>query len=198
MKVSAITMPVRRRLGVRLPAREQLLAMFPKGSVGAEIGVWRGRFSADILAVVRPKTLHLIDPWEFMADKGDSIYGGMIAEQQADMDAIYNAVMQRFARQVSAGTVVVHRALSAAAATKIDDGSLDWIYIDGDHSYEGTRTDLESFAPKMRAGGLITGDDYRRSGMAAGVRKAVDEFIAAGSATLEWQRDQQYALRIPS
>jgi hypothetical protein len=31
--------------------------------------------------------------------------------------------------------------------------------VDGDHSYEGVKKDIELFLPKMRSGGLIAGDD---------------------------------------
>jgi hypothetical protein len=31
--------------------------------------------------------------------------------------------------------------------------------IDGDHSYEGVYNDVKNFLPKMRNGGLMTGDD---------------------------------------
>ena len=60
--LSRLSMPLRRRLGVRLPPREFLLHSLPRNSVGAEIGVWRGEFSADIVRRVRPRRLHLIDP----------------------------------------------------------------------------------------------------------------------------------------
>jgi hypothetical protein len=53
-------MRIRRRGGRRF-----LLGLLPRGSVGAEIGVWRGDFSAWILRTVRPARLHLIDPWAF-------------------------------------------------------------------------------------------------------------------------------------
>ena len=43
--------------------RKFLLEMMPKNSVCAEIGVNQGQFSKEILEVVQPKKLHLIDPW---------------------------------------------------------------------------------------------------------------------------------------
>jgi Methyltransferase domain len=191
-----MSMPVRRKLGMRLPSREQLLLRLPKHSVGAEVGVWRGRFSAAIVDVVQPRVLHLIDPWEFFGNKPGSIYGGTIAQDQHDMDTIYGEVQRRFARELANGSVVLHRARSADVAAQLEDGSLDWVYIDGDHSYEGVRTDLAAFATKVRPGGLITGDDYGRGGqLAEGVGRAVDEFVAAGHASFEWRQERQYVLR---
>src|SRR2546430_9287984 len=43
--------------------RAFLFKMLPRGSVGAEIGVWKGDFSKLLLRRVRPAELHLVDPW---------------------------------------------------------------------------------------------------------------------------------------
>ena len=40
------------------------------------------------------------------------------------------------------------------------DGSLDFVYIDGDHTLKGTNTDLAAWWPKLRPGGWLCGDDY--------------------------------------
>src|SRR2546427_8949634 len=45
-----------------------LFRMLPRGSVGAEIGVWKGDFSKLLLRRVRPSELHLIDPWLHVTD----------------------------------------------------------------------------------------------------------------------------------
>ena len=56
---------------------------------------------------------------------------------------------------------------------KFDDNSIDAIYIDGDHSYEGVINDLDLYYPKVKKNGLILLDDYKNF---KGVKKAVDEF----------------------
>src|SRR5689334_12291037 len=55
-----------------------LLKMLPARSVGAEIGVHKGDFSAQILRTVRPHTLHLIDPWQYEPSEAyeQAWYGG--------------------------------------------------------------------------------------------------------------------------
>jgi predicted O-methyltransferase YrrM len=40
------------------------------------------------------------------------------------------------------------------------DGQLDFIYIDGDHRYEGVLADLTNWKPKLRAGGIMAGHDF--------------------------------------
>ena len=45
------------------------------------------------------------------------------------------------------------------AVNLFEDGSIDFLMIDGDHSYEAVKQDIENYLPKMRSGGLIVGDD---------------------------------------
>jgi hypothetical protein len=157
-----------------------IIDLLPRRSVGCEIGVWKGDLSAALLRYVRPKLLYLIDPWLFMPDKPKAIYGGREATSQADMDAIHEQVLARFEDERRRGRVVVLRETSAGAAPAIPNGLLDWVYVDGDHSYGAVRHDLDAYAPKLKPGGLLTGDDYGSFGWwEGGVKRAVDEFVAA-------------------
>ena len=47
------------------PYRERLLDYLVKGGAVAEIGVWKGDFSAVLIEKLQPSALHLIDPWLF-------------------------------------------------------------------------------------------------------------------------------------
>src|SRR5688572_8310234 len=72
-------------------ARKKLLSMLPTNAIGAEIGVWRGDFSADILSSCNPNRLYLIDPWIIQSDEAhaQSRYG---RAQRVDMDNVHNGV----------------------------------------------------------------------------------------------------------
>lgn len=62
---------------------------------------------------------------------------------------------------------------SVEAAKEFSDASLDRIYIDGDHSFEGCYTDLEAWYPKLKPGGLLFGHDCAPN---EDVRRAVLQF----------------------
>ena len=64
---------------------------------------------------------------------------------------------------------------SVKAARCIEDGELDFVFIDGEHSYETARSDIEAWWPKVSSGGLLMGHDYHRP-RSPGVCRAVDEF----------------------
>lgn len=175
-----------------------MLARMPRGSICAEIGVYKGSFSAKILEVVRPLRLHLIDPWKYerAPDYRESWYGGEKGGSQENMDAIYQSVLRRFGPWIQSGAVQVHRAASSDAATAMPDDYFDWIYVDGNHRYEFVKEDLEAYFPKVKAGGYLAGDDYGEGGWwEGGVKRAVDEFASTSRAELLWVEQGQFCLK---
>jgi cephalosporin hydroxylase len=57
-----------------------------------------------------------------------------------------------------------------------EDESLDFVYIDANHSYDGVIKDLQDWYPKIKKGGMISGHDYEERPW-PGLVKAVDEFF---------------------
>jgi SAM-dependent methyltransferase len=115
---------------------------------------------------------------------------------QAGMDEIYASVLVRFRSQTEIGSVVVWRKSSIEGARDFPDRSLDWVYIDADHTYSAVKADLEAFRRVVKPGGVICGDDYDDDGWwADGVTKAVDEF--AGSVGRPEIIGNQFIFRLP-
>lgn len=177
--------------------RRFLLDLLPRESIGAEIGVHKGDFSRRILDLVRPRELHLIDPWrhEPSATYKDAWYGGH-ACGQAEMDTRYVGVCARFATEIRSGTVIVHRGNSSDVLERFGDEYFDWVYIDGNHLYAFVLKDLQLSTSKTATGGYIAGDDYSSPGWwRDGVRRAVDEFIEGRVVQLVDIRNGQFVLR---
>lgn len=165
-------------------ARKTVLNNLPKRAVGAEIGVWKGDFSQQILGAAEPKVLHLIDPWVIdpRPDHEQAWYG---PESGTDMESIFQEVATRFAAEVSSGQIVINRGRSSSVLDTFDDAYLDFVYIDGDHAYDGVRADLFGSFPKVRRGGLLCVDDHHLEGWwKDGVVRAVNELLGAHSDSL--------------
>jgi hypothetical protein len=178
--------------------RAFLLKEFPRGSIGAEIGVYKGEFSQQILRIVKPRELHLIDPWKYEPSEEyrDAWYGGKAQGAQMEMDKRYDEVCNRFDRDIKSGRVRVHRGCSAEVGCGFPDEYFDWVYIDGNHLYEFVKSDLELFYRKIKAGGYIAGDDYQLGGWwKSGVKLAVDEFLQNMPVELVDIRSYQFVLR---
>ncbi|PZR01093.1 MAG: methyltransferase [Cereibacter sphaeroides] len=159
-----VDVELRHTEGARLlPSKIELLRHLPKGGRVAEIGVADGDFSAEILRHNQPAVLTLVDAWH--TDR----YGPGETRVQA-----------RFAKEIASGHVVICKGLSLDEMAKMPERSLDWVYIDTDHSYGLTSKELVAGARLVAPEGRICGDDFVvgnvRTGNKYGVIQAVNEF----------------------
>ena len=139
------------------PYRERLLDYLVKGGAVAEIGVWKGDFSAVLIEKLQPSALHLIDPWLFQPQYPTRMYGGLAVRNQEGMDRMHKAVVARF---VNRPEVHIHRETSLEAMHRLPDASLDVVFVDGDHSFEVVLQDFVLAHRKVKPGGYICGDDW--------------------------------------
>lgn len=158
--------------------REQMLHCFPKSGTVAEIGVAKGAFSQEILKTNTPAKLHLIDPWEHQ--EREDYQNDVSNVNNAENETRYQDILKMFAKEISAGQVVVHRQYSHEAAAQFPDKSFDWLYVDALHTYEGALADLKTYHTKVKDSGFIFGHDYANNPgalqMGFGVVEAVNEF----------------------
>lgn len=160
-------------------ARETLVQLLPKQSVGLEIGVALGDFSETLLRVVQPRKLHLVDPWTYQTRADYRVDPNNVPTDEGDRR--HASVLARFASQINAGQVDVLREFSKNATATFSPRYFDWIYIDSIHTYDGVRDDLENYYPLVRDGGFILGHDFtNRSGAREwnfAVVEAVTDFL---------------------
>lgn len=150
--------------------RTELIGLMPKRKlVGAEIGVASGLNSNDMLVNWNVKMLYLVDNWITISDqKGDA------ASPQSWHD--FNLESTKRIMKNHKGKFKILQGMSIEMSKEVKNNSLDFIYIDGDHSYEGVMNDLKHWVPKVKKGGLISGHDYLNE--AYGVFSAVSDFCA--------------------
>ena len=162
-----------------IPTREELISLLPKNSIGVEIGVWKGQFSKILLDIVQPKMLYLIDPWEGIIPSGDKNGNNVVSIDGPDY--FIQNILPEF---LFIDNVKVLKTYSSIIQL-FPDNYLDWVYIDGDHQYEGVTYDLEVSYPKLKQGGFILGHDYTNK-MFPSVVKAVDDFCKKYNLEIEY------------
>lgn len=160
--------------------RDGLIRYLPSGGHIAEIGVARGHFSAKLSAVCKPSLLVLVDPW---CEQDQTIYyGDSNNAPQTDQEKRYRTVSRQFQSTAPGKECRVVRKFSADAVKEFADGFFDWVFIDGNHSHEACLEDLQLWAPKVKADGLICGHDFAVHASARqakyGVVSAVQEYVA--------------------
>ncbi|MEO1129623.1 MAG: class I SAM-dependent methyltransferase [Planctomycetota bacterium] len=188
----------RLRIARKGNVRTFVLDMFPRDSIGAEIGVHKGDFARKMIDEVAPSELYLIDPWEHQTSETyrEAWFGGKALNGQTEMDERHDQVCRRFNREIATGQVLIRRGYSSDMLEQFPDEYFDWVYIDGNHLYEYVKSDLEISLRKTKHGGFIAGDDYKVGGWwQSGVKEAVDEFTANGDAELVTLRNGQFVFR---
>jgi hypothetical protein len=159
--------------GGPLDRERAILEWLPDGPVlGAEIGVHCGVLSARLLH--RPGLhLYLVDSWApFDWTRGaPANFSNIPFSDQIDQDRFRVRALKAVA--FADGRFHLLHAASEQAANMVANRSLDFVFIDADHSYEGCSSDIHHWRPKVKAGGFISGHDHHWPG----VRKAVDEIF---------------------
>lgn len=142
---------------------------------GAEIGVYRGQYSEYLLSTWEGRRLYSIDPWKKFEEHE---YEDVCNVEQSDQNR--NFEISKFRLATFGARSKILRETSAQAAKQIADESLDFVYIDAQHSYVAVKEDIDLWAPKVKESGIIGGHDYidgkTKTGN-YGVKRAVDEWV---------------------
>ena len=135
---------------------------------GAEVGVWKGEYSKLFCQAGLRWTC--VDPWAPYAEYRDN------KNQQALIDLAYAEAMAKLRPYQPR----VLRMISVEAAALVPDGSLDVVYLDGNHESAFILQDVLLWTPKVRAGGIICGHDYRVNSKKPyiQVKPAIDQYTA--------------------
>jgi hypothetical protein len=137
--------------------KEMLSDLVAPGATLAEIGVFAGDFSEWILQTLKPKKFYGVDPYtSTIGVMGSGNQDGFNMEYY-QLELLCNFVKTRLNAYPG---VELRREFSHGFFQSIPDGSLDAVYIDGDHSHEAVKADLEAARHAVKEGGWIFGHDY--------------------------------------
>lgn len=164
------------RMPVEVPGfgRTCLARMFAELSFteGVEIGVKEGDYSFELLAQNPGLHLRSVDPWlvrdGYRDKRGQEVFDGYEAKARAKLSAFGER-----------STII--KGFSVDVARSLPDASVDFVYIDGHHSFQAATNDIAEWLPKIRTGGIISGHDYARyrNGFDNKAKEVVDAWTAA-------------------
>jgi len=154
------------RGAVKIPDRTKLLYCLPKGGIVAELGVFCGEYSEEILRYSTPEKLFLVDWWDDAEKPWPTKSAAKLCYKTVSILAQDNPKIK------------IEKKNAVDFLVRKPNNFFDWVYIDLDHSYEGTKKVLEVAESKIKKNGYIVGHDYtEKEGF--GVIQAVDEFCAS-------------------
>jgi predicted O-methyltransferase YrrM len=137
-----------------------------------EVGSWLGRSSSFMGVEIKNSDknikLDCIDLWEYIPT------GSLPKEifEGKDLQALF---IENIKNSGVSNIITPIKLESIAASKNYPDQSLDFVFIDANHSYEAVKDDIQSWYPKVKTGGYIGGHDY--SYFWKGVVTAVNEIF---------------------
>ena len=134
----------------RLNLLKKLNTLYPGGK-GVEIGVFKGEFSKEILNSW-DGTLYMVDVWRGLDEEYED------SSNQHNHSNAYMETMKNIEGLEDRGIMI--RSTSEEASQLFLDESIDFIYIDANHSYDYVKEDIIFWFPKLKKGGLFSGHDY--------------------------------------
>ncbi len=141
---------------------------------GAEIGVDRGYFS-EVICLTNPQLqLFSIDSWSTSSFE-DAINTSAFMQKQYDIH--HKSTINRLAKF----NCRVIRKASLEAVEDFANNSLDFVYIDANHSFVNVADDIYRWEKKVKPGGIVSGHDYEHFPPSKDnhVKHVVDAYVKA-------------------
>ena len=164
----------------------------------AEIGVYRGVYSRGV-KLFAPSRMYLIDPW-WAANMSDLIPSDYVSDPITSLQETFatyypgglDAALENAYRDIcvefsSDPTCEIIRATSAQACERFEPGSLDVVYIDGNHRYDFVLADLERWSSKVAPDGHIILNDCYVSPLAKRQHISVLEAVSSFIKLTDWR-----------
>lgn len=137
------------------PTRLDMILEHRPGSLGAEIGVYRGSFSEQIILETKVGHLYLVDPWIKQKDYNDTI-------NQEDQQSHYLETLRKMGPAIKEGRCTIIRDFSANVAkndTTIP--PLDFVVIDAYHAFHAALEDITLWSKRVgKFGQLLCHDAF--------------------------------------
>lgn len=133
--------------------------------IGCEIGVCHGFTTEYILKnVPNIKKIYAVDHYPSFVDWDGT---RITAERQEETKKRCKERLKNFS------SVEYAYEDSSNFVKNIEDDTLDFVFVDGDHRYEATLNDIKNYWPKVKVGGLFAGHDINLPD----VSRAVQDFF---------------------
>jgi hypothetical protein len=166
--------------------RYEVLKQLPTGGTAVEVGVAYGDFTQPILDTLQPATFIAIDNFSIVA--GDEPWGRQTLRDAGSSH--HDFYMHKFGEPIATGRMIVKKGLSWELIEQLPDRSVDYMYIDADHSYASVSRETRALCSKMRPGGFVQFNDYthfdQNAMLSYGVPKAVHEFMEKEDYEMLW------------
>lgn len=160
----------------------QLASDAPAGAQVIEVGSWMGASTCFLAGGLKgPEAkIFAVDNFQGLSTCGEDAAWYNRHFQALGAQSTLEIFRANFAALgfSSRSEPVVSDSLAAARTLSARRGTIDLMFIDGDHSYEACKADIVAWAPFVKRGGVMAFHDF--GSRAEGVTRAIFEEIKAG------------------
>ena len=114
-----------------------------------EVGAYMGESTMMFASTGMFNTINVIEPF-----KGEEEFNDMFMYDWDVVESEFNTNTRFF------DNINLYKDYSYNVVDKFEDKSIDFIYIDAEHTYDSLKRDLELYLPKLKPNGIIAGHDY--------------------------------------
>ena len=143
-----------------------------KYDVLVEVGVWKGHsvsyLAKEICKLNHTAKIYAVDLWDETYRWKDK------PKLRKQIPFLYDIYTEIKMQSGVTGMINDLKGISWEVAEHFENDSVDFVFIDADHSYESVVKDINAWLPKIKKGGMISGHDYNNP---CGVKRAVNELI---------------------
>ncbi len=158
------------------------LAKTKKWQKGVELGVWKGETFKHLAKTCKNLEIWGVDLYAPQPENnGPEKWTSGENGHPWDHQLYYNQLVEFCNRPEHLNRAHIIKDYTTEAANQFLDESLDFVFIDADHGYEGCLRDIKSWAPKIKPGGYVMGHDIHFPT----VIQAVTEYFGENSWNVE-------------
>jgi len=146
-------------------------------NIGVEVGVQAGKTFKHLIKNLNELTLYGVDGW--FLDKNTRLTEQPL--EGTEPSSNYYSLKKWIEEHNVSHRAFLVRSYTHTCLDKFEDESLDFVFIDADHTYEGVKKDTLNWAKKVKLGGLVSGHDSNYP--------SIQKFIQEIPTNLQIQRD---------
>ena len=154
---------------------DRMIDRAPSEATFVEVGCWLGKSTAYCASRIRgcgkAIAFYAVDTW--LGSPSEPAMLDAVAQAGGSVYDVFRANME------DAGVLDAIKPMrlpSVVAATLFANASLDFVFIDADHSQASVQADILAWRPKLRPGGILAGHDWNTYGS---VQQAVRAMLGA-------------------
>lgn len=119
-----------------------------------EIGSYCGASASIIADQFKNSIINCVDPWSPYTEDCSIIDLVKQEKELIEAENLFDTVVSNHSN------IRKNKTSSLEYVKNVEDNSIDFIYIDGNHQYSSVKEDILSWLPKIKKGGIISGHDY--------------------------------------